>query len=164
MDLLPDPGSAPAYFQSREISRGAPRITTPRERFSFLRNEIIQSAVAHRGEDMNMKPLFAFMERIGGRKLSTVEQDLTRKWIHIDSEALSVILKRRIWATWPKEPTSGIEKDPGERHAPADDGEDWFKYMKKWNRKYNRGEITSERLRKAFEASVARQAAASVVK
>jgi hypothetical protein len=162
LDILPNTGSAPAVFFGREFARNAPRLTAPRERFSFLRNEALHSAVAHTGANfkgMNMEPVFEFMESIAGRNISAVEQDLTRKWTLINCLALNVLLKDRRWVSWPKEPTLGIEADPGESITASYDDEDWAKYMKKWNRMHKRGEISSERLRMAFEKFEARMAA-----
>ena len=48
-----------------------------------------------------------------------------------------------------------IEQDPEELNGFVDtkeNNEAWFKYMKEWNRRYNRGELSLKELGDAFRA------------
>ena len=90
------------------------------------------------------------------------EQDMTRKWTLMDCLGLNIILKHRLWARWPKDPPLAYEIDPAEERTASEyRDDDWWKYMRKWNRKHKRG-ITLEKLRKAFEDFKARHAASAV--
>jgi hypothetical protein len=159
---LPTPGGispktvpttvVPAIFGSREIGRNTPALQSERERFSVLRNSDLHTAVEHANEnaelfDSDIKTVYTFMESVAGRSLTPAERILFIALFYDHCEELAPVLAEKKWRSFPEMPRMAIEKDPEYVEA-SDNNEDetWFKEMKKWNRKYNRGEISKETL------------------
>lgn len=151
--ILPSTGYAPAYFRDREHARLAPNLYYVKKRFSFLQNTALHTAVERsdtefRSIDVNI--ICDFMESIAERKCTSIEKNLAMKWAMNHCAAMDTTLRDRAWATWPKEPELGIEGDPEEMDESRYNDEAWWKYMKKWNRKYKRGDISLDALGDAF--------------
>jgi hypothetical protein len=74
------------------------------------------------------------------------------KWVVDSSEVIMRNVITREYLNFPAEPGIGIQGDPGEVDDSMAKAEDdaWFKYMKKWNRKQRKGEISNEELGEAF--------------
>ncbi|RDB14623.1 hypothetical protein Hypma_016376 [Hypsizygus marmoreus] len=168
---------APAYFRDRAQARGTPvEIMRVERRYSVLRDEGLGEAVrwsgrkggvAFEGEDV--RRVVEFMERVGGGggrgKVSDVEMDLTMKWCVNGCVALGITMADRAWVKWPKEPMLAIETDPGEMDEEEEEegkgvSEEWFKYVRRWNKKYKKGQISKEVLGDMYRAWAKRQARA----
>ena len=153
---------APAYFRDRLQAKNTPSVQYVQKRFSFLRHEPLHRVVTAVHEAKWAKPLaqqevdiiLGYMETIAGRECRPVEKDLAIKWMMHNCLAMEVTIQERAWTAWPKNPPLAIEQDPGELDGfdTKENDEAWFKYMKKWNRAYNRGELSLEELGDAFRA------------
>jgi hypothetical protein len=151
---LPPFSWAPAFFRDPQLARNSPELQTEKQRFSVLRNSELHSAIEHsmsHGCGIDEKTIGAFMEMVAGRKCTELEKNLVMKYTYANCFALRSTLQEKKWKAWPKTPTIAVEADPGEM-ADYADVEDWWKYMKKWNRKLKQGKITREAFGNAFHA------------
>ena len=154
LDFLPPLRYAPAFFRDRNIMRNAPDLFIIRERFSFLHNEALHHAVEHSGgmfRSVDSQTICEFMESIAGRECTASEKDLVMTWSISSCMGIGITLKERAYTRWTT-PVIHIEVDPGEMDETPEEDEEWWKYMKKWNRKYKRGKISSQALGDAFRA------------
>jgi hypothetical protein len=151
---LPTPGGVPpnivpAFFGDRVITRNAPALQHERERFSVLRNKDLQTAVENLNENKvsDVQNIYSFMENVAGRSCTQEEKSLLIDLFYNHCEELAPVLAERKWKLYPETPPMAIEQDPGEVIASdKEDDSKWFKEMKKWNRKYNKGKISKETL------------------
>jgi hypothetical protein len=152
--LPPHLKCAPAFFRDRNITRNAPDLFNIHQRFSFLHNEALHCAVersANGFQSADSKTICEFMESIAGRMCTASEKDLVMKWSNSSCMGIGITLEKRQYKEW-KPPQVSIEVDPGEMDETPEEDLEWWKYMKKWNRKYKRGEISSQALGDAFRA------------
>jgi hypothetical protein len=152
--LPPGQSHAPAFFGDRTITRNAPNLFDIRQRFSFLHNEALHRAVEHSGDvfrSADSKTICEFMESIAGRRCTASEKDLVMEWSNNNCRCIDITLEERLYKEW-KPPSVNIEVDPGEMDETPEEDLEWWKYMKKWNRKYKRGQISSQALGDAFRA------------
>jgi hypothetical protein len=142
----------PAFFGDRVIGRNAPALQTERERFSVLRNRHLHTAVENANENMeffvsDLQTIYTFMESVAERSLTPAERSVFIALFYNHCKELAPVLSEQKWRSFPGTPPMAIEKDPGEVIASdGNENDKWFKEMKKWNRKYNRGEISKETL------------------
>ncbi|TEB15215.1 hypothetical protein FA13DRAFT_1651325, partial [Coprinellus micaceus] len=147
----------PAFFVDRQYKQAAPKLQHEKERFSVLHEEAFIEGDTFRFtrryfSDSDAEAIYTFMEKVAGRPASDVEKDLVMKWVVDSSEVIMRNVITREYLNFPAEPGIGIQGDPGEVDDSMAKAEDdaWFKYMKKWNRKQRKGEISNEELGEAF--------------
>lgn len=149
----------PAFFYGEENRRLMP-ITEltgwkPRKRFSILRSSEIPFEMPG-FEDYTVQQtnvICSLMDRIAGRKCTTLEKNLLMKFIPNATMVLVLNLQDREYFNFPKQPQLALEKDPGELDdLPDTEDKAYEKYLRKWSRLYKRGKVTPERLNKAFRA------------
>jgi hypothetical protein len=163
-DFLPPMPYAPAYFRDRTLVRNAPDLFDIGERFSVLRNEALHSAVEHSADQfrgVDAQAISEFMENIMGRRCTAPEKDLVMKWSLNSCMGIGITLRKREYPEW-KSPQLQIEVDPGEMDETPEEDSEWWKYMKKWNRKYKRGKISLQALGDAFRAWENRRRSAQI--
>ena len=154
LDFLPPIHYAPAYFRDRTLMRCTPDLFNVGRRFSFLHNEALHRAVEHSAgvfRSVDAQMICEFMESIAGRKCTTSEKDLVMKWSINSCMGIGITLGKQAYKKW-SSPRVDIEVDPGEMDETPEQDQEWWKYMKKWNRKYKRGEISLQALGDAFRA------------
>ncbi|RDB14838.1 hypothetical protein Hypma_016372 [Hypsizygus marmoreus] len=153
------PATAPAFVFDPVTARTTPHIAEARERFSVLRDAGLQQALS--GPEIDWSAVYDFMDRVAGGACPDIEKDLVKVWSRDNARALQKVFQRRAWTRWPAEPAVDIEADPGEMHGrPPVEDEEWWNYMERWNRKYNRGRVTRDELGNAFRRFQARRAGA----
>ena len=156
---LPDLSFIPAFFYGEENRRLMP-ITEltgwkPRERFSILRDSQIPNVLpdsmeySAQGTDV----ICSLMDRIAGRTCTALEKDLLMKFVSNAAMTLRLNMQNREYLNFPKEPQLALDEGHGELDdLPDDEDKAYEKYLRKWSRRYKRGKVTPERLKKAFRA------------
>lgn len=163
-EFLPPMPYGPAFFRDRNLMRNAPDLFKIRQRFSFLHNDALHRAVKNSAsvfQSDDSKTICEFMETIAGRRCTAPEKDLAMKWSINSCMGIGITLRKREYRTWTS-PLVDIEVDPGEMDETPEEDLEWWKYMKKWNRKYKRGEISQQALGNAFRAWENRHRSAQV--
>lgn len=150
----------PAFFYGEENRRLMP-ITEltgwkPRERFSILRNSEIRPIEKPGFTEYTIqetKVICSLMDRIAGRTCTALEKKVLMDFISNATRILVLNMQDRDYLNFPKQPQIALEKDPGELDdLPDSEDKAYEKYLKKWSRRYKRGKVTAEQLKKAFRA------------
>ncbi|CAA7262875.1 unnamed protein product [Cyclocybe aegerita] len=146
-------GLVPSIFHDREYRRETVLSViwqSEKERFSILRDPQVHQALGYHDPGLQWPGrdiLYSLMKKIAGRPSSELEKELLLKFCETDSFILRQNLHHQSYLTFPELPKVGCERElnsEGKRKPSEPDEEVFasFNHMKKFTRKYRRGEVT----------------------
>ncbi|KAF9525473.1 hypothetical protein CPB83DRAFT_909085 [Crepidotus variabilis] len=158
---LPPLEYIPCLFYGKDLSKVLPTTTgqvgwSPDQRFSILRHEELAYFIKKREEYCrchDMPVLLEWLDKIAGRSCTSWEREMFLTFFENSSIAIRLNMKNRTYLKFPKDLQFGFELDPNESldvNGEDPEGQDLEKYLKKWTRRLNKGQISGEQWNKAF--------------